>query len=194
MKEKPARAHSTTSDENVRAIDNNRTMIRFCTLCDIVLIEEVNNEQHLMSKNHKKLKNPYSLTVTEEKTSIINCLPTELNTSRLLALKKKCKKIRQNLGTSIATIRSDRKEFIGQKACGSFAVDKPARAKRGLGIWNMLSHHLPKRGIGNQTFSKITGRLGVAAEGQHQLSLFTCIDRGFRSGEFRLFPMLQDEA
>jgi len=76
-----------------------RSMIRFCTLCDITIIEEVTNDQHLSSKNHKKLKNQFSLTVTEEKACIISCLPTELAASRLAALKKKCKRIRQTLGT-----------------------------------------------------------------------------------------------
>lgn len=76
-----------------------RDMVRLCTLCDIVLIDEVSNDQHLLSKNHKKLKNQYCLTVNDEKACILNCLPTELAASRLVALKKKCKRIRQTLNS-----------------------------------------------------------------------------------------------
>lgn len=82
----------------VSSRSNNRTLVRWCTLCDILLIEEVTNDQHLQSKQHKKLKNQYSLTVNEEKTCILTCLTIELAQSRIVALKKMCKRIRQNLG------------------------------------------------------------------------------------------------
>ena len=97
--EKKHQSKSVKSEDQMNLDELQRHMIRFCTLCDIVLIEEVTNEQHLTSKNHKRLKNQYSLTVNEEKTSIITCLPTELAASRLLALKKKCKRIRQTIST-----------------------------------------------------------------------------------------------
>ena len=56
------------------------------------------------------------------------------------------------------------RKFIGQKPCGAVAVDKRASAKRGLGIGDMLGHHLPKRGIGNQTLGKIAACFGVTVK------------------------------
>jgi hypothetical protein len=72
-------------------------------------------------------------------------------------------KLGQNLRPSIATIRSDREEVIGQKARGAFPVDKPASAKRGLGIRDMLVHHLPKREIGTKVPILLTKPGGVTS-------------------------------
>ena len=104
------------------------------------------------------------------------------------------RELRQNFSAAITTVGGDGQKFIGQKASRVFAVDEPAGAKGGFGIGDMLGHHLPKRGIGNQTFGKITARFRVSAKGQDQLGLFARVDCGFRAGEFRLFAMFEHKA
>jgi hypothetical protein len=69
----------------------------FCTLCDAVLRPEENVDQHLTSKLHKKTRIQYGTTFSEEATAVVIINEKELATERLACLKRKCKKIKQQL-------------------------------------------------------------------------------------------------
>lgn len=69
----------------------------FCTLCDAVLRPEENVDQHLASKLHKKTRIQYGTTFSEEASAVVIVNEKDLSAERLACLKRKCKKIKQQL-------------------------------------------------------------------------------------------------
>lgn len=79
-----------------RVIQNDKC---YCTLCDLILKEFENVENHMNSKLHRKNKSHYCLTFSEDTNSIVFVSEGNLSVERLSAMKNKCKKIKQQLST-----------------------------------------------------------------------------------------------
>lgn len=77
--------------------------IRWCSICDLILQNDVPNDDHISSKAHRKTKTQYNLTSSDD----INCIfefkssdaSAKLKAERLNTLKKRCKKVKQRLLT-----------------------------------------------------------------------------------------------
>lgn len=95
---------------------NETANIRWCQLCNLILSDDVSNIDHLATKGHKKFKNLYGLSSTEDIITFQSGDPgnEELKTERLNAYKKRCKKIKQSL--AFKALKHEAAAIVGKES------------------------------------------------------------------------------
>jgi hypothetical protein len=124
------------NDEHEKEPEAMTVMVKWCTLCDISLDLQQTDEDHLQSKVHKKNKLYYCITATDEKDCIMTCSDTKLGWSRLQALKRRCKKIRQRM--TIGMLKHDSDLFSKEVSISS--ANKKRLLKISIELDKLLSN------------------------------------------------------
>ncbi|KRX04677.1 hypothetical protein PPERSA_09469 [Pseudocohnilembus persalinus] len=115
VNENSKQKRNTVNNLQNESLENPNQQYKWCSICDITLPNCVSIQEHLQSKPHKKTKNMYSLSQTDDSNSII-CFQhiEELNNERLSLLKKKCKKIKQRM--AVKCMKHEKACIIGKES------------------------------------------------------------------------------